>query len=53
MNTLILDANDLLDTLVQRRQVIVELLANTSAVAKQLSGLVHDNEAASDPPWTS
>jgi phospholipid/cholesterol/gamma-HCH transport system substrate-binding protein len=49
LNTLILDANDLLDTLVQRRHVIVELLANTSAVARQLSGLVHDNEAAIGP----
>jgi len=30
--------------LAARRQAIVGLLANTSAVAKQLSGLVHDNE---------
>ena len=30
--------------LVERRQAIVNLLANTSAVAKQLSGLVADNE---------
>ena len=37
LNTLILNADDLLDILVQRRQVIVELLANTSAVAKQLT----------------
>jgi phospholipid/cholesterol/gamma-HCH transport system substrate-binding protein len=44
LNTLILNANDLLDVLVTRRQAIVRLLANTSAVAKQLSGLVHDNE---------
>jgi phospholipid/cholesterol/gamma-HCH transport system substrate-binding protein len=44
VNTLILDANDLLDVLVARRQAIVDLLANTSAVSKQLSGLVHDNE---------
>ena len=28
-----------------RRQEIVDLLANTSAVAKQLTGLVHDNES--------
>lgn len=44
VDTLILDANDLLEVLVARRQAIVDLLANTSAVAKQLSGLVHDNE---------
>ncbi|MBV9091001.1 MAG: MCE family protein [Mycobacteriaceae bacterium] len=44
VNTLILDANDLLEVLVARRQAIVDLLANTSAVAKQLTGLVHDNE---------
>ncbi|MGH3552205.1 MAG: MCE family protein [Mycobacterium sp.] len=44
VNTLILNANDLLEVLAARRQEIVDLLANTSAVAKQLSGLVHDNE---------
>jgi phospholipid/cholesterol/gamma-HCH transport system substrate-binding protein len=44
LNTLILDANDLVDVLAQRRNAIVELLANTSAVAQQLSGLVADNE---------
>jgi phospholipid/cholesterol/gamma-HCH transport system substrate-binding protein len=44
INTLILNSNDLLGVLVQRRDAIVDLLANTSAVAKQLSGLVHDNE---------
>ncbi|HUO39742.1 MAG TPA: mammalian cell entry protein, partial [Mycobacterium sp.] len=44
VNTLILDANDLLDLLVARRQAIVDLLANTSTVSQQLSGLVHDNE---------
>ncbi|MBB3606553.1 phospholipid/cholesterol/gamma-HCH transport system substrate-binding protein [Mycolicibacterium sp. BK556] len=44
VNTLILNANDLLDTLVQRRRAIVGLLQNTSAVAKELSGLVADNE---------
>jgi phospholipid/cholesterol/gamma-HCH transport system substrate-binding protein len=46
VNTLILNANALVDVLAQRRQEIVDLLANTSAVAKQLSGLVADNEAA-------
>jgi phospholipid/cholesterol/gamma-HCH transport system substrate-binding protein len=44
VNTLILDANDLLGVLVDRRTAIVNLLANTSAVAQQLSGLVADNE---------
>ncbi|MBF6276705.1 mammalian cell entry protein [Nocardia sp. 852002-20019_SCH5090214] len=49
VNTLILNANALVDVLAQRRQEIVDLLANTSAVAKQLSGLVADNEAALGP----
>ncbi|OBA68723.1 mammalian cell entry protein [Mycobacterium sp. 1554424.7] len=49
VNGLILNTNDLLGVLAQRRQAIVELLANTSAVAKQLSGLVHDNEQGLAP----
>lgn len=44
INTLIIDGNLLLQVLVERRRAIVGLLANTSAVAEQLSGLVHDNE---------
>ncbi len=44
VNTLILDGNELLDVLVAQRRAIVNLLANTSAVATQLSGLVHDNK---------
>ncbi|HME77129.1 MAG TPA: MCE family protein [Mycobacterium sp.] len=44
VNTLILNANDLLGVLAARRYTIVQLLANTSALAKQLSGLVADNE---------
>jgi phospholipid/cholesterol/gamma-HCH transport system substrate-binding protein len=44
VNRLILNANDLLDVLAARKQEIVDLLAGTSAVAKQLSGLVRDNE---------
>lgn len=44
VNALILNANDLLAVLVQRRKAIVDLLTHTSAVGKQLSGLVHDNE---------
>lgn len=49
LNTLILDADDLLQTLVTRRQEIDGLLVNTSVVAKQLTGLVHDNEAKLAP----
>ena len=49
LNTLILNANDLLSMLVARRQAIVRLLASTSAVARQLSGVVHDNEAKLAP----
>jgi phospholipid/cholesterol/gamma-HCH transport system substrate-binding protein len=49
VNTLILNANDLLDVLAQERYAIVELLGNTSALAKHLSGLVHDNQAKLAP----
>lgn len=49
VNSLILNANTLLAVLVERRQAIVDLLANTNAVAKQLSGLVADNEAQLAP----
>ncbi len=49
LNTLILNANDLLSMLVARRQAIVRLLASTSAVARQLSGVVHDNEGKLAP----
>ena len=49
VNTLILNANDLLAVLVQRRQAISELLANTAAVARNLTGLVKDNEAELAP----
>lgn len=44
LNALILDGNDLLDVLVARRRAIADLLNNTSAVAQQLSALVHDNQ---------
>jgi phospholipid/cholesterol/gamma-HCH transport system substrate-binding protein len=44
VNRLLLNANDLLGVLQQRRYAIVNLLASTSAVAQQLSGLVADNE---------
>jgi phospholipid/cholesterol/gamma-HCH transport system substrate-binding protein len=49
LNTLILNANDLLAVLVERRQAIVDLLARTSAVAKELNRLVADNEAVLAP----
>jgi phospholipid/cholesterol/gamma-HCH transport system substrate-binding protein len=49
VDTLILNANDLLGVLVQRRNEISTLLANTSAVAKQLSGLVADHEQELGP----
>lgn len=44
VNALILNANDLLAVFNERRQAIIELLANVSAVARQLTGMVHDNE---------
>jgi phospholipid/cholesterol/gamma-HCH transport system substrate-binding protein len=49
VNTLILDANDLMAVLVERRDAISELLANTVAVAQNLTGLVKDNEAELAP----
>jgi phospholipid/cholesterol/gamma-HCH transport system substrate-binding protein len=49
VNALILDGNLLLEALVQRRNAISELLANVSAVAKELSGLVADNESKLAP----
>jgi phospholipid/cholesterol/gamma-HCH transport system substrate-binding protein len=49
VNTLILNANDLVGVLADRRQAIVGLLNNTSAVAKQLEGLVADNESQLKP----
>lgn len=49
VNALILNANDLLDVLVRQRRAIVDLLANTSAVAQQLSGMVHENQAKLAP----
>lgn len=49
LNTLILNANDFMGVLEQRRYAIVNLLAQTSAVAQQLTQLVHDNEAELAP----
>lgn len=44
VNTLILNANDLVGVLNDRRMAISSLIANTSVVARQLRGLVADNE---------
>lgn len=49
INTLILNADTLLGVLVERRQAIIDLMQNTSIVATELSGLVHDNEAELAP----
>ncbi|MFD0364741.1 MCE family protein [Nocardia sp. GCM10030253] len=49
LNALLLNGNSLLGVLTERRQAIVDLLANTAAVAEQLSGLVADNEAELGP----
>jgi phospholipid/cholesterol/gamma-HCH transport system substrate-binding protein len=49
VNTLILSGGDLLAVLNERRQAIVSLLANTSAVSRQLTGLVAENEAKLAP----
>jgi phospholipid/cholesterol/gamma-HCH transport system substrate-binding protein len=44
LNTLILNANDLVEVLNDRREAIVGLIGSTSAVARELTGLVADNE---------
>lgn len=49
LNSLILNANDLVAVLNDRRLAIANLLANTNVVAKQLSGLVADNETKLAP----
>ncbi|MGV0870788.1 MCE family protein [Mycolicibacterium sp. XJ879] len=49
VNTLILNANDLVAVLSERRRAIVELLVHTSALSKQMSGLIRDNEAELAP----
>lgn len=53
LDTLILNSNLLLETLVQRRQAISSLLVNTTAVARQLSLLVADNEEQLAPTLAS
>lgn len=49
IDTMILDANTLTSVLAERRWAIMQLLAHTSAVAQQVSGLVHDNQAKLAP----
>ena len=49
VNTLILNANDLTGVLVDRREAIVQLLAATSALAQQISGVIADNEKVLAP----
>lgn len=44
LNSLILNANSLIGVLNERREAIVQLIASTSAVARELSGVVADNE---------
>jgi phospholipid/cholesterol/gamma-HCH transport system substrate-binding protein len=44
VNALLLNANDLTAVLVERRQAIVQLLAATSSLAQQVSGIIADNE---------
>ncbi|WP_202377363.1 MCE family protein [Mycobacterium paraintracellulare] len=44
LNRLVLNSDDLLGVLVKQRQAIVGLLASVSAAAKEISGVVHDNE---------
>jgi phospholipid/cholesterol/gamma-HCH transport system substrate-binding protein len=49
LNALILSANDLIGVLDDRRQAIVELLASVSALSRELTGLVADNEQVLAP----
>lgn len=49
LNTLILDANALIEVLNDRREAIVNLLTSVSTVSRELSGLVADNEQALAP----
>ncbi|UXA16575.1 MCE family protein [Mycobacterium sp. SMC-4] len=49
VNRLILNANDLLAVLNDRRHAITSLLANIAAVAQELRGVVADNEAELAP----
>ncbi|MFI9505978.1 MCE family protein [Nocardia sp. NPDC052566] len=49
INALLLDGNSLLDELNQRRTALSQLIVAINGVAKQLTGLVKDNEAQLKP----
>lgn len=49
VNALILNANDLLAVVNERRHAISRLLANTATVSRELTGLVADNEEQLSP----
>lgn len=49
INSLIVDGNELFGELERRRDAINELIVNTSAVSRQLSGLVQENQAQMGP----
>lgn len=49
VNELILNANDLLAVLVPRRQAIVNLLQTTTALSREISRLIADNERVLAP----
>jgi len=52
LNALILNANDLIGVLNDRREALVGLLNSVSALSKELSGLVADNEKELAPTLT-
>lgn len=49
INSLIVDGNQLFGELERRRDAINELIVNASAVSRQLSGLVQENQAQMGP----
>jgi phospholipid/cholesterol/gamma-HCH transport system substrate-binding protein len=49
INSLVVDGNQLLGELDRRRNAISELITNVSAVSRQLTGLVQDNEEQMKP----
>ena len=49
VNTLLLDADDLVGVLSERRWAIVELLSHVSAVSRALTGVISDNEGKLAP----
>lgn len=52
VNALLVDGNDLVGELNARKMALSQLISNVDAVATQLSGLVHDNEAQMGPVLT-